>query len=263
MGLGELFDTLVVFENYPVDRTSLAAETTDGGLRLVDVGGHDATHYPLGLAVVPGEQLHLRLDYRTDLFDSTSVAAIAARLVRLLEAAAGDPNRAIGGIDILSPQERHTILRDWNDTARPIAPVTLPDLFADQVARSPDAVAVVFEHKALTYRALDDRANQLAHHLQGLGAGPEVIVGLCLERSIEMIVGLLGILKAGAAYLPLDPDYPAERLDYMMRDAGLRMLLSHSALASILPMPSTYNYCYSINRHRQSAGKRTHRRSSS
>ena len=161
--------------------------------------------------------------------------ALAGRLVRLLEAAVADPDRAIGRLDILSPDERHTILREWNDTARAVAAATLPELFAAQVARTPDAVAVVFEDERLTYGELDARANQLAHHLRGLGVGPEVVVGLCVERSLEMLVGLLGILKAGGAYLPLDPDYPPERLAFMLADAGAPVLLTRAALRAHLP----------------------------
>ena len=104
--------------------------------------------------------------------------------------------------------ERDTILEDWNATARAVPAATLPALFAAQAARTPDAVAVVFEDAQLSYAALDAHANQLAHHLRALGVGPETVVGLCVERSLEMVVGLLGILKAGGAYLPLDPDYP-------------------------------------------------------
>ena len=232
-GLGELFDTLVVFENYPVDRNGLAAEAD--GLRITSVGGHDATHYPVSLMAIPGEQLRLRLDYRGDLFDRASVEAMADRLVRLLEAAADDPDRAIGGLDILAPAERHTILREWNDTARPVPSATLPQLFEAQVARSPDAVAVVFEDTTLTYADLDARANQLAHHLRARGVGPEVVVGLCIERSPEMIVGLLGILKAGGAYLPLDPAYPHERLAFMIEDAGVPVLVTQAELHDRIP----------------------------
>ena len=118
-----------------------------------------------------------------------------------------------------APAERHTILREWNDTAHPIPPATLPELFEAQVARTPDAVAVVFEEQSLTYAELNARANQLAHYLIGKGVGPEVVVGLCVERSLEMVVGLIGILKAGGAYLPLDPGYPPERLAFMLADA--------------------------------------------
>ena len=206
-GLGELFDTLVVFENYPVERGSLSADA--GGLRLSSVEGHDATHYPLSLIVLPGERLRLRLDYRPDLFDRAGMEALAGRLIRLLEAAVADPGRAIGSLEILAADERRTILRDWNETARAIPSATLPELFAAQVARTPEAIAVVFEQQSLSYGELDARSNQLAHHLRALGVGPEVVVGLCVERSLEMVVGLIAILKAGGAYLPLDPELPA------------------------------------------------------
>ena len=182
----------------------------------------------MSLAAAPGERLQLRLEYRPDLFDRPTVEALGERLIRLLEAAVADPDRAIGSLDILSADERHTILESWNDTARPIAPATVPELFAAQAARTPDAVAVVFGEQTLSYGELNARANQLAHHLHSLGVGPEVMVGLCVERSLEMVVGLLGILKAGGAYLPLDPDYPAERLAFMLEDAGAAVLLSHS-----------------------------------
>ena len=231
--LGELFDTLVVFENYPVDRTSLTADS--GGLQLTDVASHDVTHYPLSLMVVPSQHLLLRLDYATDLFDRASIAALAERLIRLLEAAVATPELPIGRLDILSAAERHTLLREWNATAHPIAPATLPELFAAQAAKTPDAIAVVFEDQQLTYAELDARANQLAHHLQALGVGPEVIVGLCVERSLEMIIGLLGILKAGGAYLPLDPAYPPERLAFMLEDAAAPVLVIDSSMSDRLP----------------------------
>ena len=232
-GLGELFDTLMVFENYPVDRAALSADA--GGLRLSNFSGVDGTHYPLSLAARADERLQLRLSYRPDLFERESVEAMAARLVRLLEAALADPERAIGGLEILAPAERRTILREWNDTARAVAPATLPELFAAQVAKTPDATAAVFEADSLSYGELDARSSQLAHHLRALGVGPEVVVGLCLERSLEMLIALLAILKAGGAYLPLDPDYPRERLAFMLEDAGAPVLVTHSALRTRLP----------------------------
>ncbi|MGZ9035159.1 MAG: condensation domain-containing protein, partial [Rhodospirillales bacterium] len=232
-GLGELFDTLTVFENYPVDPAALAAEA--GGVRFAPVGGHDATHYPLSLAAMPGERLGLRLYYRPDLFDRASVEALAGRLVRLLEAAAADPERPIGALDILSPDERRTILRDWNATARAIPAASLPELVAAQAARRPDAVAVVGEAESLTYGELEARANRLAHHLRRRGVGPEMVVGLCVARSPAMVVGLLGILQAGGAYLPLDPGYPPERLAFMLADARAAALVTETALAGVLP----------------------------
>ena len=156
-------------------------------------------------------------------------------LFRLLEAAVADPGRAIGSLELLSPAERHTILREWNATAHAVAPATLPELFAAQAAKTPAATAVVFEDQSLSYAELDARSSQLAHHLRALGVGPEVVVGLCVERSLEMLVGLLGILKAGGAYLPLDPAYPAERIAFMLDDAHAPVLLTHSALRAQLP----------------------------
>ena len=229
LGLGELFDTLTVFENYPLDRASLSADFA--GLRLSDVSGHDATHYPLSLLVTPGEQLHLRLDYRPELFDRAAVETIAGRLVRLLEGAVAAPERPLGTLDILEACERELILRAWNDTAHALPRTNVVELFGAQVASTPDAIAVVFEHEELSYRALDARANQLAHHLRALGVGPETVVGLCVARSPQLIVALLGILKAGGAYLPLDPDYPTGRLAFMLADAGARVLISESAVA--------------------------------
>ena len=174
---------------------AIASAKFDLSVSLDEARSPDGT--PLGISG--------SIEYATDLFDRPSIEALGSRLVRLLEAAVAVPDRAIGSLDILSAAERHTILREWNDTARPIEPTTLPELFAAQAARTPDAVAVVFEQATLSYGELDARANQLAHHLQSLGVGPETIVGLCVERSLEMVVALLGILKAGGAYLPLDP----------------------------------------------------------
>ena len=131
--------------------------------------------------------------------------------------------------------ERATILGSWNATAQPLAPATVPQLFAAQVARTPDATAVVFEGERLSYRELDARANQLAHLLRGLGVGPEVVVALCVERSPALLIGLLGILKAGGAYLPLDPDYPPARLAFMLEDAAAAVLVTQSALLARLP----------------------------
>ena len=188
-GVGELFDTLLVFENYPVDRAGLAAAAN--GLTLAAVRGHDATHYPLSLMVRPGDRLSLRLDYRPDLFDRASVVAIGERLVRLLSGAVAAPDRAIGLLPVLSGAERAAVLEVWNATGRAVAAGTLPELFAAQAARTPEAVAVVYEERRLSYAALEAHANRLAHRLRGLGVGPDVLVGLCVERSPEMVIGLL------------------------------------------------------------------------
>src|SRR5262249_54847195 len=143
----------------------------------------------------------------------------------------------IGRLEILSAAERRTLLQDWNGTERALPAATLPQLFAAQAGKTPDAGAVVFAGEQLSYGELELRANQLAHHLRAPGGGAESVVGVCLERSLELVIALLGILKAGGAYLPLDPGYPAERLHYMMADARLAVLLTHSSVAASLTIP--------------------------
>src|SRR5499425_1360040 len=177
------------------------------------------------------------MEYASDLFDRGSVEALAGRLVRLLEAAVAAPDVAIGRLEILSAEERRTLLQEWTATGRALPGATLPQLFAAQAAATPDAVAVVFAGEQLSYGELDARANQLAHHLRALGVGAESVVGVCLERSLELVVALLGILKAGGGYLPLDPDYPAERLHYMLADAGAAVLISATGLRDRVDAP--------------------------
>ncbi|HYV67897.1 MAG TPA: amino acid adenylation domain-containing protein, partial [Myxococcales bacterium] len=183
------------------------------------------------------------IEYASDLFDRASVAALGARLVRLLEAAVARPDAAIGSLEILAAEERARLLEGWNATSQALEAATLPALFARQAQRTPDAVAVVFGEQRLTYAELDAHANQLAHHLIGLGVGAETVVGLAVERSLAMVVGLLGILKAGAAYLPLDPGYPRERLAFMLADAQAPVLVTQSSLLEALPAQATRPLC--------------------
>ena len=159
------------------------------------------------------------IEYASDLYDASSVEGIGRRLVRLLRAIAADPTQPVGTLNILDDVERHRITKEWNDTARPLPQAMLPTLFEAQVGRTPDAVAVIFGEQMLSYAELNVRANQLAHALIARGAGPEAIIALALSRSPEMVISILAVLKAGAAYLPLDPSYPVERLRYMIEDA--------------------------------------------
>src|SRR3981081_2455196 len=149
----------------------------------------------------------------------------------LLSGVVAAPESRISELPLLSEEERRQLLVEWNDTAVPIPEATLPELFEQQVERSPEVVALVFEDTSLTYAELNRRANRLAHHLIDQGVGPEDLVALALPRSLEMVTSLLAILKAGAAYLPLDPDYPAERLAFMLADARPRVLITDSATA--------------------------------
>ncbi|WP_203924778.1 condensation domain-containing protein, partial [Rugosimonospora africana] len=172
---GELFDTHMVFENYPTDRNVL--RNTERHLRVTGVEGHDATHYSLGLVVMPGgRRIRLRLDYRPDVFDRASMQALAGRLERVLTQVVTDPGVAVGRIDVLSADERHRVLVEWNGTDHVVPQVTVPELFEAQVGRTPDAIAVVFDGVEVSYAELNLRANRLARHLVGMGVGPERLV---------------------------------------------------------------------------------------
>jgi amino acid adenylation domain-containing protein len=193
--------------------------------------------FDLDLAVVEaGSSLQFCWQYNTDLFDASTVHRMAGSYQTLLEGILTNPEDRVSALPLLTQAERHQLLVEWNDTK-----VEYPfdkcihQLFEEQVELTPDAEAVLFEDKQLTYRELNQRANCLAHHLRTLGVGPEVLVGICVERSLEMVVGLLGILKAGGAYVPLDPAYPQERLAFMLEDAQVPVLLTQRQLVESLP----------------------------
>jgi nonribosomal peptide synthetase DhbF len=175
------------------------------------------------------------LEYRTDLFERDTVARMADRLVRLLEAAASDPGLAVGRLDILAPEERRQLLVDWNDSGAPVPPMAFPALFEAQAALRPEATALVAADLELSYADLNARANQLAHLLIGRGIGPEQIVAIALPRSIETIVSILAVLKTGAAYLPIDPRYPTDRIEFLLEDAKPSCVLTATEIARKLP----------------------------
>ncbi|MEV7190101.1 condensation domain-containing protein, partial [Kitasatospora sp. NPDC093102] len=178
------------------------------------------------------------VEYATDLFDAPTAQRIADCLRAVLRAVAADPDVPIGRIDLLRATERQQLLGDWNDTARTTTPVAMPELFEAQVLRTPDADALVFGDTTLTYAQLDARANRLARLLVARGAGPERIVALALPRSVELVVAVLAVLKAGAAYLPVDPEYPADRIAYMLQDAAPLLTLTTGEVATALPAGS-------------------------
>ncbi|MGW0838496.1 amino acid adenylation domain-containing protein, partial [Streptomyces prunicolor] len=170
-----------------------------------------------------------------DLFDAATAAEMTSRWVRVLSAVVEDPSVRVSTVDVLEAAEHHRVLVEWNDTAAEVEAATVAELFEAQVARDPDAVAVVDEAVELSYGEVDARANQLARRLTGMGIGPESAVGICLERGADLQVALLGVLKAGGAYVLLDPDHPAERIAFVVRDAGMEVVLTSQALAGVLP----------------------------
>ncbi|WP_459960136.1 condensation domain-containing protein, partial [Mycobacterium avium] len=203
-GQDQLFDTLLVYENYPIDTAALSAADD---LTATEFSCHDYNHYPLSLQVVPGDELGLRLEFDTDVFDPAAIDTLADRLRRLLAAMPADPDRPLRSLDLLDSTE-HTRLQRWGNRpalSRPATGPSLPELFTAQVANAPHAVALRCAGRSMTYRELDEASTRLAHLLAGHGATPGCFVALLFSRSAEAIVAMLAVLKTGAAYLPIDP----------------------------------------------------------
>ncbi|MGX1315217.1 amino acid adenylation domain-containing protein/non-ribosomal peptide synthase protein (TIGR01720 family) [Streptomyces calvus] len=230
-GHSELFDTSMVFENYPLDRSALGELAQRAGLRLEAAHATEGAHYALSLVVHPGEELVLRLDFQPDLVDRASVEAVAGRLVRVLDAVLDDPSATVGRLDVLSGAERSLLLTEWNDTGRGVSGRSVPELFEAQVARTPDAVAVVLGDSVVTYAELGVRVDRLARLLVARGAGPERVVAVVLPRSVDLVVALLAVLRSGAAYVPVDPEWPADRVAFMVEDARPVLVLDEEWLA--------------------------------
>ncbi|MFJ6000412.1 amino acid adenylation domain-containing protein [Streptomyces sp. NPDC092370] len=235
VGGRELFDTLAVVENYPFDPDSLAELAP--GLRLEDAGGDEGVHYPLALTVLPGTRLRLELGYRPDALTEEQVRAVADRLRRAFTAFATTPDSPLGRVDLLGEDEAR--LLSAPGTAHPVPDTTLTALLAEQVARTPEATAMVFEGSELTYAELDARAERVAAWLTRQGAGPGAAVAVALPRSSELLVALAAVLRSGAAYLPVDPGYPADRIAYMIEDARPVAVLTDTATLGLLPGAST------------------------
>src|SRR6185369_5021028 len=188
--------------------------------------------------------LYLAVEYNTDLFDEARIERLLEHLQTLLESIVREPEKLIEELEILPEGERAQLLEEWNRTeAEYRREQLLHELFEAQAARHPEQVALVFGGAALSYGELNRKANQLAHYLKARGVGPEVLVGVCVERSLMMVVGLLGILKAGGAYVPLDPQYPAERVAFMLADANAPVLLTQERLLASLPAHEAHVVC--------------------
>jgi len=226
-----LFQAVLVMQNYLRDRAG------DAEPELPWQPVHAAaTRFELELQAVPVPEgrVYCRLVYNTALFEAGTVARLADAWRAVLAAMVAAPQARVSELDPLDGAARAELAR-WNDTAAPLPDTTLPELLAGQARRSPEAIAVIDGRTRLTYRELDHAANRVAARLRRDGVGPGSVVAVCAQRSVELVTGLLGVLKAGASYLPLDPDYPAERLGYMLADAGAAALLAQRPLADRLP----------------------------
>jgi amino acid adenylation domain-containing protein len=235
-----LFQVMFTLQNVPMPQVSLP------GLTITPLGGEgEAAKFDLslGLAETP-EGLRGTLFYRTALFDRRTMERFLEHYRLLLEAAAADPDRPLSRVPLVAGEESRRVLVEWNDTAADYpADLCLHQLFERQAARTPDAVALTGGDQSLTYAELDARAAALARRLRSLGVGPDVHVAVCAERSPEMVVALLAVLKAGSAYVPLDPAYPAQRIEYMLADSAAPVVLTQCRLVDRLPATSATVVC--------------------
>ena len=235
-----LFQVLFSVRNYAREVFQLE------GLNEVDISATAATTSKFDLSLYfteSAEGLSGWMEYNTDLFDESTIERMLGHYQVLLKAVVEDPGKLLSELPLLTAEELRTVVLDFNDTQQSVPDKCLQELFEDQVERTPEAPALIFEARQLTYRQLNARANRLAHRLRKLGVGPEVLVAVCAERSIEMVVALLGILKAGGAYVPFDPDYPRERLAVMLEDAEPGVVLTLERLTGVLP-PHAYPTIY-------------------
>ncbi|GGX17208.1 non-ribosomal peptide synthetase [Streptomyces chartreusis] len=235
---GELFDTALMFQNYPMGEVPLAPP--ESGPRVTAIDIRSATHYPLTLTVFPGTPFGLAINHLPSRVPHATAHTLGLRFARLLEAAVTDPDTATGRLDVLLDEpERTRLLTTRNSTATDLPGGLLAPLLEQWAERTPDAPAVRCGEDRLTHRELHTRADALASALRAAGAAPERVVALALDRSCDLVVAALAVLKTGAAYLPLDPDYPPDRLHYMLKDAAPVVTLTHKRVAPLLTPDDT------------------------
>ncbi|MBR8839611.1 MAG: amino acid adenylation domain-containing protein, partial [Stigonema ocellatum SAG 48.90 = DSM 106950] len=229
-----LFDSLLVFENYPLDS---AEQETKKTLEISHLRCFERTNYPLTVVVNPESQLSGRMIYNTSSFHQQTITRMIGHFQTLLEGMAANLQQDISQLSLLTPEEQAELIRQENQQKTgSIHYKCIHILFEEQVEKTPDAVALVHEKQHLTYRDLNNHANQLAHYLQSLGVKPEVRVGICVERSLLLVIGILAILKAGGVYVPIDSAYPSERLAFMLADVEAPILLTQTHLWEQLPI---------------------------
>ena len=240
-----IFQVMFILQNAPTTALELAGVT----LSPVEVDNKTAKFdLMLSMQEEVGDYLSGIVEYNTDLFDAGTIGRLAGHFEVMLESIVKAPHQRIDELPLLSSGERAQVLDEWNSTAEFYRQDRcIHELFEEQVGRTPEAVAVQFEGEQLSYAELNARSNQLARHLRSLGVGAESLVGICVERSLAMVVGLLGVMKAGAAYVPLDPAYPRQRLAYMLADAQVEVLLTQAELVSELPVQELKVVCLDVD----------------
>ncbi|MFI9406362.1 amino acid adenylation domain-containing protein [Nocardia sp. NPDC052316] len=227
VGVEGLFDSLVVFESFPVDRDGLDKASAIDGMSVTGVGAVNGTHYPLTVMVVLDSQLRVSVKYLRDLFDEAAAQALAQRLSALIRRFVTNPQARVADIDVLLDSERAELAaRNATEVPQLLDDATLLSLFDAQVARTPEAVAVRFGEVTLSYAELDLRSRALAVEIARWGVGPESLVGVAMRRGIDLVVAVYAVLRAGAGYLPIDPDHPAERNEYVLASAAPACVLT-------------------------------------
>ncbi|MEA5561957.1 non-ribosomal peptide synthase/polyketide synthase [Planktothrix agardhii] len=235
-----LFQVAFVLQNTPKSEIAMT------GLTVTDLPPENTTaKFDLTLAMVNTDDgLKGVWEYNTDLFESSTIERLSGHFLNLLGGIVANPQARISQLPLLTESETNQLLIEWNNTQVDYPQIKcIHQLFEEQAERTPDAIAVVFENQQLTYAELNDRANQLAHYLRKLGVKPDELVGICLERSLDMIVGLLAILKVGGAYVPIDPDYPQERISFMLQDTQVKIILTCESLQNSLQNHQTIVIC--------------------
>ncbi|HLP44714.1 MAG TPA: amino acid adenylation domain-containing protein, partial [Candidatus Kapabacteria bacterium] len=234
-GAGSLFDTIMVIENYPLDNRLLPP---DSSLSIQSYAMAESTHYDLTVGIMMFDQIEIKFSFREASFAPETIENIAEHIKNILQTMSENPGLSLSSFEIITPAEKNRLLYEFNNTAAdyPIAK-TLPQLFAEQESRTPDHIALVGADLRvcpvfLTYRQLNEQSNRMVDLLIDKGVLPDMIVAIMMERSVEMIVGIMGILKSGGAYLPIDPSYPQERIDYMLKDSKSKILISKSEVPS-------------------------------
>src|SRR6185369_1548605 len=236
----QLFESVLSFLNYPI---TSALQQSHKNLHVEEISWFEQTHYPLTMQVTPGSELLLKAIYDPQRFDAQTGERILGHYQSLLETIAAQPDAQLSTISVLTEAEEQQ-LAEWNHTTRAYPrDACIHQLIEAQVERRPEAVALIFEEEQISYRELNRRANQLAHYLRSMGVGPEVCVGVCLERSVDLVVALVAILKAGGAYVPLDSSYPLERLAFMLEDAQIGILVTTERQLDVLPAHWAQTIC--------------------
>lgn len=227
-----LIDHILVFENYPVEGImEQFGDQEETALKITNVEADEQTNYDFNLIIKPGEEMRWMFYFNANVYDRASVERIQGHLVHIMEQVIQRPHIRIHEIELITPQEKAQILEVFNDSmAGYPSDKTIHRLFEEQVVRTPDQVAVVFEDKRLTYKELNEKANQLARTLQAEGVQADQLIAISAERSLDMIIGIIAIMKAGGAYVPIDPYYPADRIHYMLEDSDVQLLLLQSHL---------------------------------